>query len=267
MSKVKGKQVEIADINKQGVIPANPLAEVGKSYSLAPLPDGSYGWAEAYSPPPVTTFVEGWVSYPWSKVEAVLNQGAQHAAASVGDDTPTVGAVTFEATGGGGADTSIPLGTWTGTNWVLRRNNATFNPNAYGNNTGRTEVTTWPDGNDPSLGSIAGAVDLCNVAMRRGWVFEVSGLTVGNQYYFIPIFWGYPGTTTFTAIQPYDDTNTLIPNTITTFAFDGAGMSLNEGIKRFGFVATDTTMKFSRFSPDNSGSYVVGFAVTDQGTP
>lgn len=245
------------------------LPEIGKSYSLVPLPGGKWGWGEAYSPPPIDTFVEGWIAYPWSQLIPILSLGTPHVAVSFGQPTGfTVGPVTFERSNNNGADITVPGAGWSGTNWAISRNNATFNPTIGGSNNGRTEVTPWPDGPDPSLGDTAGVDTLCQVTMRRNALYEFSNLTVGNRYYLLFMYWGYPATTSLTKLQAYDGTTTASPKGIAElFAMDGPGLALSQGIRRFGFIATDTTMTVSKICPDNNGSYSAGMACLDMGTP
>jgi hypothetical protein len=239
--------------------PSAPLS--GQAYNFSYLGNNEWGWSLSYTPPPLTTFFAGWVDYPWSRVAEVIDVGAFHAAVSIGS-VATVSSRTFEATPGGGADTDIS-GVWSGTNWNFVANNATYNPDGRGNNIARTESTPWPNGNDPSLGTLAGVSALCSVSMRRNFVLTISGLTIGKKYYIIILYWGYPGTTTLTSMVPY--VGTTKSGSAEIFAFDGGGMSLATGVRRYGFVATATSQKISKFGPDVSGSYIVGALCTDQG--
>lgn len=201
-------------------------------------------------PPPLDAFATGWAFFPFNDIEDVITTGNVHAALSFGQPTPTVNGVVFEQSNNDAAATVIPNNAtgWTGTNWQLRRADQAPVPPTIGNQAGRTFVTPFADLTDPTFGDVAGVEELCETSMRRNFYLTFNNLTIGNRYYAMFFFGGFPGTGTATYIEPEVGDRVA-------FGVDGINTILSQGIRRFGFTATATSMSFLKVSQDNNGSH------------
>ena len=217
-------------------------------------------------PPPLDTFVPGWVpsGYPAVQLQDVLEtSGTIHCAVSFGPQTPTIGNTTFEAHATVTGDTTFPNvdPAYSGTNWELVRASFTSTPPTIGSNSGRSEVTAFADFPDPSFGTVPGMQTLCIGSARRNQGIRFNNLVVGNRYYGVFCFFAYPDSLTRATILTPDDGD----GSSDTFGVDGTGWIASNGVRRYGWEATSTSIEFIKASYDTNGSYITAFACVDLG--
>jgi len=240
---------------KNTIIKLPDAPVLGKSYSLSPLPDGTWCWSENTAYLPLDTFVEGWSVYPWDMFYDMINIGTVHANLSMGSACQING-INFESYGIS-ADKTLPAAGFQGTNIRLDKVTTTLNPLGIGSNNARTEITPWPGGSDPTLGADNDIMDLCQGSMKKNLLTTIENLIIGKKYYIIQCYWGYFSTKTFTKLSVYDSNNISIGHTH-TFALDGPAVGLTSGLKRYGFTATESIIKILKLCPNRPGSYCNG---------